>query len=163
MPTPNEPIVYSLSFSRGAVRMFTEDLTPQEMLHRTAPTANCAAWLVGHLTLTDRGMLKRLGVTDLPPLPDADFEQRFSRDAGCPQADAFGDVSTLLATFEAHRDRLIALATSLTPAQLDQPLDKPHPRFKTVGELLAFMSLHTCIHAGQLTMIRRGLGRPPVI
>jgi uncharacterized damage-inducible protein DinB len=108
-------------------------------------------------------MLKRLGVSDLPPLPDADYEKRFSRDEGCPQAESFGDVATLLATFEAHRDRLIAIASSLTPQQLDQPLDKPHPRFKTVGELLSFMSLHTCIHAGQLTMIRRSLGRPPVI
>jgi uncharacterized damage-inducible protein DinB len=163
MATANEPIVYSLQFSRGAVRMFTEDLSPQEMLHRTTPKANCAAWLIGHLTLTDRNMLKRLGVTDLPPLPDADFEKRFSRDEGCPQAEAFGEVSMLLATFESHRDSLIALASSMTPQQLDQPLDKPHPRFKSVGELLAFMSLHTCIHAGQFTMIRRSLGRPPVI
>ena len=163
MPTPNEPIVYSLTFSRGAVRMFAEDLSPQEMLHRTTPKANCAAWLIGHLTVTERSMLKRLGITDLPPLPDADFEKRFSREAGCPEAEAFGDVSKLLATFEAHRDRLIAAASAMTPQQLDQPLDKPHPRFKTVAELLSFMSLHTCIHAGQMTMIRRSLGRPPVI
>lgn len=163
MATANEPIVYSLQFSRGAVRMFTEDLAPQELLHRTTPKANCAAWLIGHLTLSDRNMLKRLGVTDLPPLPGDDFEKRFSRDDGCPQAGAFGDVSALLATFEAHRDRLIALASSMTPQQFDQPLDKPHPRFKTVGELLSFMSLHTCVHAGQITMIRRSLGRPPVI
>ena len=163
MATANEPIVYSLQFSGGAVRMFTEDLSPHEMLHRTAPKANCAAWLIGHLTLTDRSILKRLGVTDLPPLPDEGYEKRFSRDEGCPQAEAFGDVSTLLATFDAHRDRLVAHASSLTPEQLDQPLDKPHLRFKTVGELLSFISLHTCIHAGQITMIRRSLGRPPVI
>jgi uncharacterized damage-inducible protein DinB len=158
-----EPIVYSLQFSRDTVRMFTQDLAPQEMLHRTTPKANCAAWLVGHLTLTDRNMLKRLGVNDLPPLPDDDFEKRFSRDEGCPQAEAFGEVSSLLMAFEAHRNRLIAVASSLTPPQLAQPLENPHPRFKTVGELLSFMSLHTCVHAGQMTMIRRSLGRPPVI
>ena len=143
--------------------MFTEDLSPQEMLHRTTPKANCAAWLIGHLTLTDRMMLERLGVTDLPTLPGDDFEKRFSRDEGCPQAETFGDVATLLAAFETHRDRLIAIASSMTSEQLDKPLDNPHPRFKTVGELMSFMSLHACIHAGQITMIRRSLGKPPVI
>jgi uncharacterized damage-inducible protein DinB len=104
-----------------------------------------------------------MGMTDLPALPDDGFEKRFSRDEGCPQAGAFGDVSGLLAVFEAQRNRIIEIAKGLTAEQLDAPLDNPHPRFKTVGEVLAFIPLHTCIHAGQITMIRRSLGRPPVI
>jgi hypothetical protein len=56
MATPNEPIVYALTFSRDSVRLFTQDLSPQEMLHRTSPGANCAAWLIGHLTLSDRSL-----------------------------------------------------------------------------------------------------------
>jgi uncharacterized damage-inducible protein DinB len=163
MSTPNEPIIYSLNFSGGSLRMFTEDLSPQELLHRPTPKANCAAWLIGHLTLTDRSILKRLGVTDLPPLPDDQFEHRFSRDEGCPQAESFGDVSVLLKTFEASRAKLTEFARSLPPAAFDTPLEKPHPRFKTVGEILAFVSLHNAMHVGQITTIRRSLGKAPLM
>jgi hypothetical protein len=35
--------------------------------------------------------------------------------------------------------------------------------FKTPGQLAHFMAIHTTMHAGQISMIRRSLGRPPVI
>jgi uncharacterized damage-inducible protein DinB len=35
--------------------------------------------------------------------------------------------------------------------------------FSTPGEMLSFMSVHTAMHAGQVTIIRRSLGRPPLV
>jgi hypothetical protein len=35
--------------------------------------------------------------------------------------------------------------------------------FKTAGEMAHFMALHAATHAGQITMIRRALGRPIMI
>jgi uncharacterized damage-inducible protein DinB len=46
---------------------------------------------------------------------------------------------------------------------LDKPMDKPHPMFSTVGEFMNFISHHVTLHAGQITIIRRSLGRPPVV
>jgi hypothetical protein len=131
-------------------------------LHRPAAKANCTAWLIGHLTLSDRSALKAFGVKDLPQLPDG-FDKRFSRDAGCPEAAEFGDVSVLLTLFDKHRDALIAAVNSATPELLSKPLEKPFPVFKTVGELASFMALHVAMHAGQITIIRRSLGRPLIV
>jgi uncharacterized damage-inducible protein DinB len=50
-----------------------------------------------------------------------------------------------------------------TPEQLNKPLEKPNPRFGTVGEFAAFMAMHVTMHAGQITIIRRALGRPPIM
>jgi len=72
-------------------------------------------------------------------------------------------VSTLMPLFDEHRNRLVAAVKAAPPGLLDKPLDKPHPLFSTVGEVATFLALHGAMHAGQITIIRRSLGRPPLI
>jgi hypothetical protein len=161
MPTPNDVIVHSLNTSMLVLGRFCDDLKPDELLHRITPQANCAAWTVGHLVVSERSALTTFGVPP-PPLPDG-FEKRFSRDEGCPQASEFGDVTILMPLFREHRAALIDAVKRATPEQLDKPLDKPHPVFRTAGELANFMAFHSMMHAGQISQIRRHLGRPPVM
>lgn len=154
-------LVFGLEGSQKLMNRFCADLTPAEYLHRPCVKANCAAWLLGHLALTDRRLLTLLG-TEGPVLPDG-FEKRFSRDPGAPEADDFGDPSILLPIFNDHRTRLIAAVKAATPEMLAWPLEKAHPMFNTIGEMAAFFSIHTALHAGQITIVRRSLGRPPVV
>jgi hypothetical protein len=161
MPTANDVIVHSLSASLMVLGRFCDDLKTDELLHRITPKANCAAWTIGHLVVSERNALKAFGVP-LPPLPDG-FEKRFSRDEGCPQASEFGDVTILMSLFKAQRSALIDAVKRATPEQLDKPLEKPHPVFGTAGELANFMAFHAMMHAGQISQIRRHLGRPPVM
>ena len=162
MNTVNDVLVHSLTRSQALLQRYTGDLSPQEQLHRATPKGNCVAWLIGHLTLSDRRSLGRMGVTDLPPLPEG-FEKRFSRDEGSPQASDFGDVSVLMPLFNQHRGMLIDFVKRARPEELNKPFEQPHPMFSTPGELANFMALHTSMHAGQITMIRRSLGRPPIV
>jgi hypothetical protein len=162
MPTPNDVIAHALTASQMLLQRYTADLAPPEYLHRPAERANCAAWTIGHLTLTERRALMQFGVEPLPPLPDG-FEHRFSREEGCPQAGEFGDVATLMPLFLAHRAALVEAVRRATPEQLDQPVQKPLPMFRTLGELANFMATHVAMHAGQITIIRRSLGRPPLV
>ena len=161
MATANDAIAFALTTSQTLLKRFIADLRQQDYLHRPAPKANCAAWIVGHLALSDRGSLKRIGAP-LPELP-AGFEHKFSREEGCPQAEEFGNVTQLIAIFDEHRNRLIAVVKALPAEQLDKPLEKPHPMFRTIGELVTFMALHSTMHAGQISIIRRSLGRPPLV
>lgn len=162
MSDANHMLVYTLATSQQMLNGFLADLPPADYLHRPVPKANCAAWIVGHLTLADRRILGRLDVKDLPELP-ADFEARFARDECAASAESFGDVTILKPLFNAHRDRLIAAARHVTVEQLATALSVPTPRFKTIGEMLNFMPLHVSMHCGQLSTIRRSLGRPPLI
>jgi hypothetical protein len=161
--TPNDAIAKALATSHALLKRYTADLTAQDYLHRPSPTANCAAWTIGHLVLTERRCLGTFGVTDLPPLPDG-FDKMFSRDEGCPQASTFGDVSVLMPLFDRHRERLIDAVRRATPQQLDKPLETPRPpMFVNAGEQALFMATHVAMHAGQITLIRRSLGRPPLV
>jgi hypothetical protein len=161
MNSVNDAIAFVLEKSKFMLHRFTADLSPQEYLHRPTEKSNCTAWLIGHLTLADRRMLALLGAP-APELP-AGFEHRFSREEGCPQAGEFGDVKALLPIFDQHRDALIAAVKKAPLEQLNKPVEKPMPMFSNVGEAITFMSLHTAMHGGQITIIRRSLGRPPLI
>ncbi|HZZ42279.1 MAG TPA: DinB family protein [Tepidisphaeraceae bacterium] len=159
MMTLQDSVAFALERSRNILQLFIADLTPAEFVHRSASKANCAAWIVGHLILSDRRVIQLLGKTDLPPLPDG-FEKRFSRDPGSPEAQEFGDAMILPALFDQHRTMLIEAMRKSDVAEWSKPLEKPSPRFATLGEMLTFFSLHTAMHAGQISTIRRSLGKP---
>jgi uncharacterized damage-inducible protein DinB len=161
--TPSDAIAVALEASRKLFHRYLDDLKPEHFSHQPAAGLNSAAWIVGHLAGTDRRILSlRLGVTDLPVVP-AGFEERFlpTRAAAGVQAE-LGDPAELVALFDAHRDRLIAVVRTLTPGELNEPLPTPHPLFATKGEAASFMAVHTAMHLGQVTVIRRVLGYPPV-
>ncbi len=162
MNTANDAIAQSITNAEKLISRFAEDLSAQEYLHRPAPAANCVAWLLGHLTLSNRSAMKRLGVTNLPPLPD-NFEQRFGRGDAAPAASDFGDTTQLLPLSRASFEQLAAAVRSADAALLHLPLDQPHPMFDTIGGAMNFMAIHAAMHAGQMSIIRRSLGRPPVI
>ena len=162
MQSPTDPLVHLLKISQMMLTRYTQDLGPDEFLHRPTEKSNCAAWLIGHLTLTERMALRVFGA-EAPPLPDG-FEKRFSRDEGCPQAHEFGDVTKLINLFNEHRNRLIEAVRRATPEQLAKPLEKPIGNVAaTVGEVINFIAVHVMMHAGQITTIRRSLGRPPLM
>ena len=159
-----EALATGIEFATRIVMLMTEDLKGDDWLHRPCPQANCAAWTLGHLVLTARSMITKCGgnPSDLPPLPDG-FERRFGRGDDAPKCSEFGDASILRPMFEEIHKRLAALARTRTPAQLDTPLGNDHPFFRTPGSVLAFAPVHMATHAGQISTIRRSLGRPPLV
>lgn len=161
--TPSDALAFVLEVSGKLFHRYFDDFKPEHFHHQPLPGVNSAAWVVGHLTLTDRRTLaNRFGVTDLPPVP-AGFEERFTATkAAAGTQSGLGDPTELVALFDAHRDRLIAVVRVATPDGLNEPLSTPHPLFATKGEAAAFMAVHTAMHLGQVTVIRRSLGYPPV-
>jgi len=162
MKTAIDVIVNGLTESQAYLHRFIDDLKPAEFLHRPSPKANCAAWILGHLTLTDRRGLTALKVSELAKLPDG-FEKRFGRDEAAAMALEFGDLTILPRIFDENRKQLIDAVKRTPLEQLNAPLPFEHPRFKTPGEMVSFYCLHTAMHAGQITYIRRSLGRPPIV
>jgi uncharacterized damage-inducible protein DinB len=144
------------------LKVMVEDLKPEEYLHRAVSNSNCVAWLMGHLVLVERNFMTRIGMNDLPELPDG-FEQRYAHNEVAPHAQDYGDVTLLLPLFMQHRAKLIEGLAKVSDASLEEELPKPHPLFGTMNELLAFGPLHQMLHVGQISTIRRSLGRPPIV
>lgn len=157
---------HALRTSLKMLEMFCKDISPDDMLHRAVAGANCAAWTLGHLTLSARSMAKRLGAPEsaMPTLPEG-FERRYVRSDNAPQACDFGDTSVLLPVLRENTELLAITIEKLTDEQINTPLPEnmANPMFQTLGELAAFAAVHNASHAGQISTIRRSLGRPPIV
>jgi uncharacterized damage-inducible protein DinB len=160
--SPKDAIAYALRTSKALFHRYLDDLKPQEFEHQPCPGGNSAAWIVGHLIRTDRRSLGWLGATDLPAVPDG-FEERFTPSrASATQQKGYGDSRELVALFDAHRDRLIEAVLAADESKLREPPAMQSPLFTDRGEALLFMALHTAMHLGQVSTIRRSLGYPPI-
>jgi DinB superfamily len=161
--TPNDLLAGNYRMAKDLVHRMVGDLTPDEFGHQPCPGANSAAWIVGHLAVTMRRTAERLGAGELPPIsPELAAKLTVTGKAAGDQSD-LGDPSELLRLFDVCAERVIE-AVKLVPAG---SLDGPAPqqgRFATnYGEAMLFGGLHLVMHAGQLSTIRRSLGRPPAV
>jgi uncharacterized damage-inducible protein DinB len=162
MTTPNDVIATGLRQTEGLFRRFTADLKPVEWHAQPVPGVNSVAWVVGHLTVIDHKRAAALGAADLPGLP-AGFAERYSQTRKPAEAQTGLDSDDeLTRLFLAVRASLTAAVLAASAEQLAEPLPTPGPLFATQGEAALFMGLHAAMHLGQITVIRRLLGYPPV-
>ncbi len=161
--TANDMIVGGYRMAKGLLHRFTDDLTPGEFRHQPVAGANSAAWVVGHLALTLWRTAERLKAADLPTLP-VGLAEKFAQ-TGKPAADQpeLGDPAELLKLFDTCVDRVIEAVKSLSAETLAGPTASRIGIASNQGEGLLFGSLHISTHVGQLSTIRRSLGKPPVV
>jgi hypothetical protein len=146
------------------LRNICADLTPEEFQHQPVPGTNSAAWIVGHLTLSVRRAAERYGATDVPPLKD-DFVERFkaTRQQAGNQTN-LGSKEELFAAFDVMVEKAMEAIRKLPPETLTAPPPTPAPAVvKSSGEMLFFGAMHITLHCGQISTIRRSLGKPPLV
>jgi hypothetical protein len=140
------------------------DLTPEEFQHQPMPGANSAAWIVGHLALTAKRTAERLGATGMPQVSD-DFVARFKatrQQAG--NQSQLGSKEELLALLDVSIEKLMESIKGLSPEALTGPAPPTAPPFvKSYSDMMLFGAMHITVHCGQLSTIRRSLGRGPLV
>ena len=161
--TPNAAVVESLTVSKNMFHRYAGTLNPADFDHQPLPGVNSAAWSFGHLILTERRAITAFHGT-LPPLPGG-FEERFKTTglAAGDQAGLSAAAGDWVALFDAHRDALIAAVAAAPAELLASAPAKPSPLYTTLAGLANLMAIHTALHLGQITVIRRSLGYPPVV
>ena len=155
-----EVIQHALKGTAHSLGMYLSDLSDADLLARTSPNANHIAWQLGHLVLAEGFLVK--GVipnAKYPELP-AGFDAKHKKDTASKDT-GFGTKDEYLNLFKKAREITIAEVAKLSDADLDKsntgPLAAHAP---TVGDLLLLVSNHTLMHAGQITSVRRKLGKP---
>ena len=69
----------------------------------------------------------------------------------------------LLRVFDVCIDKVMEAVRAIPADKLDGPPTMPGPFATSFGEGVQFGSLHVVMHSGQLSTVRRGLGKPPVV
>lgn len=155
-----------MEVSRRYTQQFLADLTPEEWFWQPSELACHIAWQVAHVSIAQyalclmrvRGKLE----ADESLIPGSYFD-RFGR-GSTPAAGAQNNppLEEIQRVFDAvHRQSQAELAER-TDEELDVPVDKPHPMFRTKLEAVGFAPLHEMVHAGQIGLLRRLMGKPPL-
>jgi uncharacterized damage-inducible protein DinB len=64
--------------------------------------------------------------------------------------------------FDRVHDQVLREVRGLDEGELDQPVPHPHPFAKTKLLALVWCAHHEMLHAGQIGLLRRQLGHPPM-
>ena len=152
----------SIHFSRGYTQTLL-DKVPEEDWYRFPPQGfTHVAWQVGHLAWAQHGLVFRRvagEATDSDGLLPAGYAELFGKGSTPqPGAEAYPGVSELRSVFNAVHSRVLVVAPTLAESLLDERIEPPHPAFRTKYEALLWAARHELVHAGQIAMIRRGLG-----
>ncbi|MGE3805626.1 MAG: DinB family protein [Gemmataceae bacterium] len=148
-------------FNHMVMTTYLSDLADADLLVRPLPNANHAAWQLGHLISSEASMLRSLGSkAELP----AGFEEQHSSKNASSDTGFLGKQAYLDLYGKVRQASLAALAA--TP---ETDYDKPNPHAATlkiaptIGALLQLTANHEMMHAGQVAMVRRKLGKPILI
>jgi hypothetical protein len=124
------------------------------------------AWQVGHLSFAEYRMclirIRGEGTDDAAVLPPEYIKLFGPNTVALPDASAYPAPAELLARLEIVHRAAMQCCAGLSEADLDATCEKPHPLFSSkIGSLL-WCARHEMMHAGQIGLLRRLLGKRPL-
>jgi hypothetical protein len=161
--TPNDLHAAGYRAAKGLVHRMIDDLTPEDYRHQPVPGANSALWVIGHLAVILRRSAERLGATDLPAVDPAMAARFMPTKQLAGTQNELGDPAEWVRLFDICVDKVAEVVKAVPAANLDAPPLFPVPFATNQGEATLFGALHVAMHVGQLSTIRRSLGKPPVV
>lgn len=155
-----DAIVAAYRMGHGLLHRMTDDLPPEGFRHQPVSGANSAGWVVGHLAVVLHRTADRLGANP-PPLPDGFAEQFAVTKQPAGEQPDYGEPAELVRLFDLYL-KVVAEAVGRVPAEtLAGPTKTAFS--SNFGEGLLFGAMHIAMHSGQLSLVRRGLGMPPLV
>lgn len=149
-------------FAHLLVRLYVDDLRDSDLLVRSVPGTNHIAWQLGHLIAGTRQMLVLLGHS-VAELPEG-FEAAYAPETAVSDDPAqFATKADCLALAEQMKAATLAAIDATSDETLSQPGPEAMQEYApTVAAVLALVSNHWVMHAGQFVPIRRKLGKTPL-
>lgn len=154
----------SLEMSRSILTAYISDLSDQELMTRPGPGCNHIAWQLGHLIISERGLLEAVSPGSAPALPDG-FEKAYSRETPCTDnAKEFCSKATYVELLDKLKDASLKALEKFPDASMDEPGPESMRDYAaTKGDVFNLIATHPLMHAGQFVPVRRALGKPVVI
>lgn len=146
-----------------SMRLLEDFSTPQEWTRQLHEGGNHAAWFVGHMGTTDNFMISILAPGK------AEEREEFTSSFGMgsePSAEItdYPPVDELLSYMTARRTVLLELLAGLNEEALARETPDGTPGFMPdYASVFETAIWHEALHSGQLSMIRRALGHPPIV
>jgi hypothetical protein len=157
-----DQIVFARNYTVGLL-----DEIPTEQWFQMPPgNVSHIGWQVGHLAIAEYRLalwrLRSVRTEDTLLVPEH-FQQLFG--AGSvpdPDPAKYPSHTEIRATLDRVHEQVLRELSALNEDELDQPVPHPSPFAKTKLTALLWCSRHEMLHAGQIGLLRRQLGHPPL-
>jgi hypothetical protein len=143
-----------------------DGLSDGDWFRQPAEVTTHIAWQIGHLAMAEYGLclfrIRGRRPEDLD-LMTGKFRKQFSR-GSTPNSDAsvYPSPAEIRAVFDrVHGQAMMELA-DCSEQNLDEPIEEPYAVYNTKLGALFFCAHHEMLHAGQIGLLRRLLGKSPV-
>jgi hypothetical protein len=155
-----------IEFARGYFLATLADVEERDWFVMPAGCATHVAWQVGHVAMAEYGLclFRQRGrqPVDLE-LMTSGFRKLFSRgSAPVAEAGKYPSPAEIRATLERVHAQVVKEAAGFTAEQMQETAEMPWAVEATKLGALLFCSHHEMLHAGQLGVLRRLLGRQPI-
>ena len=160
-----EIAIKQVEFARRYMRGLIADV-PDEDWFRMPEGITHIGWQVAHLAMAQYGLclfrLRGRRSEDMG-LMSADFRKKYSKGSQ-PNADPDHNPPPreIRATLDRIHEQALTELRGYVDADLDMPVDEPHAVFTTKIGAVYFCSMHEMMHAGQIGLLRRMLGKNPL-
>jgi hypothetical protein len=155
-----------IEFARGYVLSLLADVGDDDWFRQPAGAPTHLAWQLGHLAMAQYGLClfrqRGRGEGDAE-LMSGQFRKLFSRGSEvAPDPASYPRVAEIRGVFDRVLEQVRRELPTFSEASLDEPVDMPYAGYATKYGALLFSSHHEMLHAGQIGLLRRLLGKPPV-
>ena len=123
------------------------------------------AWQIGHLAYAQYGLVLfrvRGRLREDAALMSNRFRKQFAKGSTPGPSDDTIELSEIRSTFDAIYQQSLKEMPAFAEHSLDEPVDPPHAAFATKYGGLIFAAHHEMLHAGQIGLLRRLMGKDPV-
>ncbi len=159
-------VVRQIRFAREYTLSLIGDIQPEDWFRQPSEGVSHLAWQVGHLAMAQYGLclFRMRGRADIDmELMSSSFRKKFSKGT-TPDPDASRNPrpEEIRGVFDRVCEQSLLELANVTDSQLDEPIDMPYAAYPTKFGGLLFCSHHEMLHAGQIGLLRRLLGKSPV-
>lgn len=152
----------ALKGTQNHLQMYVSDLSDADFLVRPVPNANHVAWQLGHLINAECDLVHKAIPGGAGMERPAGFKEQYTKDtAAADPPKGFANKAELMALFNRAREATLASLEKMSDTDLDRPTEGQMAKFApTLGAMMLLQSNHTLMHGGQITVLRRKLGKP---
>jgi hypothetical protein len=155
-----------IEFARGYTKSLLEDIDDDDWFRCPAEATTHLAWQIGHLAMAEYGLclfrIRGRQPEDLELMSGA-FRKKYSK-GSAPDPEPSNNVppGEILAVLDRVHARAMTELADCPQEVLQETVDEPYAVFNTKLGAVLFCSAHEMLHAGQIGLLRRLLGKKPI-